>query len=101
VLTNPGLFDGGDDVEPDAPAPAGGVTGQDPASIDRDGDGEPDGGDGDGPDGEALIAGSAAAVEKAVGGNAVKAQAALDAENAKAKPRKNVVALLKAIVSAG
>lgn len=85
-----------DEVEPDAPAPPGGVTGQDPASVDRDGDGEPDG-----VDGAALIAGNEDEVLAAVGGDPGKAQAALDAENATEKPRKGVVSRLEAIVGTG
>lgn len=96
ALTNPRLFAAGDsdEVEPDAPAPDGGVTGQDAASVDRNGDGEPDG-----PDGGALIQGTVAQVLAAVGDDQAKAQAALTAEQAKGdKARKGVVDGLQAIV---
>lgn len=85
-----------DAVEPDAPAPLGGVTGQDPASVDRDGDGYEDG-----PDGAALIDGTVDEVEDRVGDDPAKAQAALDAENAKDKPRTGLVATLERIVADG
>lgn len=85
-----------DEVEPDAPAPPGGVTGQDPASVDRDGDGIEDG-----PDGATLIDGNKDEVLERVGGNPALAQAALDAENAKDKPRKGVVERLQAVAGQG
>lgn len=85
-----------DAVEPDAPAPPGGVTGQDPASVDRDGDGYEDG-----PDGEALIDGTVPEVEDRVGDDPALAQAALDAERAKDKPRTGLVETLERIAGGG
>lgn len=89
VLTNPRLFAADDEeVAPDAEAPDGGVTGQDPASVDR------------AISGAALIAAKEADVLAAVGDDSAKAQAALDAEQAKKRPRKGVVAGLKAVLTA-
>lgn len=85
VLTNPRLFDADDyDVAPDAPAPAGGVTGEDPAEA---------------IDGAALISAKEAEVLAAVADDVAKAQAALDAEQAKKRPRKGVVSGLQAIIN--
>jgi hypothetical protein len=77
-------------VEPDAPAPPGGVTGQDAGSLDRNGDGEPDGPTVD-------VSGSVKTVLADVGDDQAKAQAALDAEQA-GQNRTTLVSKLQAIV---
>lgn len=78
------------DVDPAAPAPAGGVTGQDPASVDRDGDGVSDG--------AALVDGSVKTVLGRVGNDPAKAQAALAAETGDGgQNRTSLVSKLQAV----
>lgn len=76
--------DDSDDVPLDAPAPPGGVTGEDPNA-------------GDDIDGDALIVGNVDDVEERVGDDPAKAAAALAAERKAAKPRTSLVEKLERI----
>lgn len=78
-------------VDPAAPAPPGGVTGQDPAAVPG----------GQGIDGADLADGTVDEVLDRVGDDKSKAQAALDAETAKGgKARSTLVEKLRAIIEA-